>query len=168
VDSDFVPALEEAIAEGVLVVFSAGNNHEGHRLEDCSPTTIWSYKCRSDVLTVGACDLDGQMIPFSSRGPGERFGASGTSRKPDVVAPGPRNCRVPYGAHDTVLPRGWGTSGAAPQAAGLAASLLTMDPGLRGEQVWDVVRESARPHGLGPNCEGAGQIDCRRAIGRLK
>jgi serine protease AprX len=42
---------------------------------------------------------------------------SGTNGKPDVTAPTPRNGKVVYGGDLKVLPDGWGTSGACPQAA---------------------------------------------------
>jgi serine protease AprX len=78
-EGDFPAALEEAIAHGIAVFFSAGNNHDlaGGRPEDCHPSSIWHYKVRNDVFTVGACDLEGKMWSYSSRGPGKRLESLG-------------------------------------------------------------------------------------------
>jgi hypothetical protein len=72
-EGDFPAALEEATARGIAVFFSAGNNHDlaGGRPEDCHPSSIWQYKVRNDVFTVGACDLEGRIWSYSSRGPGQ-------------------------------------------------------------------------------------------------
>ncbi len=122
VGSDFLPALEETIAAGAAVVFSAGNSHAlaGGRPEHCHPCSIFGHKLRADVLTVGACDLAGELWDYSSRGPA---GAAGAAIKPDLVAPVPRAGLVAFGDEARRFPHGWGTSGACPQAAGLAALL---------------------------------------------
>jgi serine protease AprX len=164
-DSDFLPALGDAIDSGVIVCFSAGNYHHiaGGKPEMCSPTSVWLHKCRADVLTVGASRPDQTMWHYSSRGPGQHFGDPGMSRKPDVIAPTPPDGRVLYGAGVMSLPEGWGTSGAGPQVAGLAALLLSKRRATR-DEVFDAIRGSARPLGVGSDCEGAGVIDCASAV----
>jgi hypothetical protein len=119
----FMGALDDAIAAGVHVVFSGGNYHDlvGGKADASGPNSIWLEKGRSDVLTVATCDLERRMWYYSSRGPGQFYGTPGTSRKPDVTAPTPRNGRILYGGEEVVMPDGWGTSGAAPQVAGLLA-----------------------------------------------
>lgn len=165
-DSDFLPALDEAIRAGVRVFFSAGNYHEmaGGAHGACSPTSIWLHKCRSDVMAVATCKLDGSMWSYSSRGPGQHHGEPDCSAKPDVMAPTPAFGRIVYGSDVVVLENGWGTSGACPQVAGLAALLLQRHPGLGHAEVFDAIRGTARPVGHGPSCEGAGIIDCRAAL----
>lgn len=164
--SDFPDALDEVLGLGVTVCFSAGNNHErvGGGASDCHPTSIWLHKCREDVMAVGTCDLAGSMWFYSSRGPGQRHGDPGADRKPDVTAPTPRNGRIVYGAGVEVLPHGWGTSGACPQVAGLAALLLSADGSLSSRQVHDLIRRGAVPLGHAEDCEGAGRIDCSASI----
>jgi serine protease AprX len=165
-DIDFPDALEEAIAAGIHIFFSAGNYHElaGGRPDRCDPTTIWWYKCRADVTTTATCKLENTMWHYSSRGPGQHHGEPGMERKPDVTAPTPQNGRVVYGDSIRSLPDGWGTSGASPQVAGLAALLLAKDSSLSHDAVRDAIRNSATPLGHGENCEGVGLIDCKKAL----
>lgn len=164
---DFPAALSEAVGRGIPVFFSAGNYHAlaGGGASACSPTSIWLHKCREDVVSVATCDLAGSMWDYSSRGPGQHFGQPGTSRKPDVTAPTPRNGRVIYGSSVRVLPDGWGTSGACPQAAGLAALLLSAQRALSPVQVYDAVRGGADDLGHPDHCQGAGRIDCAASLG---
>ena len=95
-ESDFLPALEDILEAGAAVLFSAGNNHQlaGGHPEHCHPSTIWGYKLRHDLLTVGACDLEGRLWHYSSRGPGMQ---NGPHPKPDLVAPVPRDGLTAYG-----------------------------------------------------------------------
>jgi serine protease AprX len=164
--SDFPDALEEAIEKGIAVCFSAGNYHElaGGAPAACNPTSIWLYKCRQGLVTVATCDLGDTMWFYSSRGPGQDFGEQGTARKPDVTAPTPRNGRIVYGSGVKVLPDGWGTSGACPQVAGLAALLISADRSLEPRQVFDAIRRGAVTLGHGFDCEGSGRIDCEASL----
>jgi subtilisin family serine protease len=62
----------------------------------------------------------------------------------------------------------WGTSGACPEVAGLAALMLAKKPGLTPAQILQAVRDSARPlTGRPANCVGAGIIDCEKALRML-
>lgn len=125
-NDDLSLALQDAIDAGVIFVFSAGNNHRaaGGDPFQCHPNSIWLHKCSSDVITVGACQLNGEMWDYSSRGPGQHYGQPNTNRKPDVVAPTPQGGRILWGDSIVTMPPGWGTSGACPQVGGLAALLL--------------------------------------------
>jgi len=165
-DSDFLPALDEAIRKGISVFFSAGNNHHlANGLPDqCHPNTIWLYKSRADVMTVATCKLDGSMWFYSSRGPGQLHGEPNMSPKPDITAPTPEHGSVVYGDEILAFPDGWGTSGACPQVAGLAALLLGADGGLGRDALFRLIRATAVPLGHGPGCEGAGLIDCMAAL----
>jgi subtilisin family serine protease len=58
----------------------------------------------------------------------------------------------------------WGTSGACPQVAGLAALILSVNPTLQPAQVGDIIRSAARPLAAAQECVGAGLIDCRAAV----
>jgi serine protease AprX len=85
------------------------------------------------------------MVDDSSRGPGQFDGQPDMAPKPDVCAP------VPY----TV----WGTSAAAPQAAGVAALLVGKNLALTAADVRHAVVQGATSLGLAHDCEGAGQVD---------
>ena len=165
-NSDFIDALDDAIAAGIRVFFSAGNNHEraGGGPAACTPNSVWLHKSRADVMAVATCDLASAMWFYSSRGPGQFHGGANTNRKPDVTAPTPRNGRVVYGAGISTLANGWGTSGACPQAAGLAALVLTLDPTISRNDLFNLIRESASDLGHGPTCQGNGMIDCESTI----
>jgi len=165
-NSDFQSALDDAIAAGIHVFFSAGNYHDlaGGDPSECQPTSIWLHKSRADLMAVAACKLDRSMWYYSSRGPGQRFGEPNTNQKPDVAAPTPENGRIAYGNEIVTLANGWGTSGACPQAAGLAALLLAKKKTLSWRQVMDAIRGTSASLGHGADCQGAGLINCRAAV----
>lgn len=168
-DNDFPNALDDAINAGVHLFFSAGNNHQraGGTEKACDPNSIWLYKSRSDVTSVATCDLDGRMWYYSSRGPGQYFGQPHTNKKPDIIAPTPRNGQVVYGSEIKVLENGWGTSGACPQVAGLAALLLSLDRSLDAETIRDIIRSTADPTEHAWECSGAGMINCESAVKKI-
>jgi serine protease AprX len=164
-DNDLADALTDAVAAGVVICFSAGNYHDltGGALDACAPTSIWLHKCRADLLTVATSRPDGTMWFYSSRGPGQFDGQPNMRSKPDVTAPTPPDGRVVYGDEIRSLPNGWGTSGACPQVAGLAALLLSKRRATP-EAVCDAIRAAAVPLGHGPACEGEGLIHCEAAV----
>ncbi|HEY7951909.1 MAG TPA: S8 family serine peptidase [Solirubrobacteraceae bacterium] len=166
-DDEFPDALSDAVDAGLCIVFSAGNYHRlaGGDPDECEPTSIWSYKCRDSVLTVGAVDLDGSPWWYSSRGPGQHFGEPGTNAKPDVCGVVPADGEVLYGDSAKRIAH-WATSGAAPQAAGLAALMLSTRL-LDSSSIFDAIRDTCLASGHGQNCEGAGRIDCAGALHAL-
>ena len=168
--STFPIALDDAIADGVHVFFSAGNNHQrvGGDPGDCHPNSVWLHKSRDDLMSVATSDLDDEMWYYSSRGPGQFHGNPNTNRKPDVTAPTPRNGRVVYGAGVRVLANGWGTSGACPQVAGLAALLLEKNGGLDRASLFGAISNGAQSMGHGPDCEGAGLINCTASLASVR
>ncbi|HYI12874.1 MAG TPA: S8 family serine peptidase [Thermoanaerobaculia bacterium] len=168
-DIDFLDAMREAIEAGVFVVFSAGNYHElaGGAPDACGPTSIWGYKCREDVLAVGTCRLDQTMWEYSSRGPGQFAGTAGHQPKPDVTAPTPQDGRILYGDTVVTMPLGWGTSGACPQVAGLAALLRSKKPGSSRLHLQNTIRNTALAMDVAYECSGRGLINCRDAIAMI-
>lgn len=169
-DSDFIPALSDALAAGIHVVFSAGNYHEdaGGQPNDCNPNSIWLHKCRADVITVATCDMELNMWYYSSRGPGQHFGDPNTNQKPDVTAPTPRGGRILYGSGIRSLTKGWGTSGACPQVAGLAALLLGENRDLSQVELSKAILSGASPLPHNTTCCGAGLINCVRSIDMIR
>lgn len=169
-DHPYLEIVLNAIDEGIPVVFAAGNNHYdvlcNHEPDECGPTSIWAVNSHERILSVGTVNADDSnqdpTTPHanSSRGPGQWAGAL---PKPDCVAPtyGTVVWSCEYRQMDW-----WGTSGACPQVAGLAALLLSSDPSLTPAEIGDIVRETSRPTGAPAECVGHGVIDCEAAVRR--
>ena len=132
---------------------------------DSQPNTIWSVNSIDEVITVGTVDWNdsnqaaGGEHANSSRGPGQW---SMLGNKPDLVAP--TYGEVVWGGGYRRM-EWWGTSGACPQVAGLAALLLEQDPTRTPAQIKEIIKQSAKHLGAPPGCVGAGLLDCRAALG---
>jgi subtilisin family serine protease len=117
-----------------------------------------------EVISVGAVNQaernDSGDHANSSRGPGQWARARS---KPDVVAP--TYGEVIWGGGRRVMDW-WGTSGACPQVAGLAALLLAARPSLTPADVGRIISGTARALSQDPTCVGAGIIDCEAAVQR--
>jgi len=169
-DHPYRQIILDAVAAGIVVVFAAGNNHAAglcnHDPTKCSPNTIWGVNSMDEILSVGTVNWDNRMDVGehgnSSRGPGQW---ASTHKKPDCVAP--TYGEVIWGSGYQVM-EWWGTSGACPQVAGLAALILGLDPTLTPTQVGNVIRASCRKIHLPNTCAGAGLIDCEAAVDRLQ
>ena len=114
--------------KGVVVCISAGNDGANN----------WHYIGHPgdafDVLTVGAADAEGNIAPFSSRGP-----TYDGRVKPDITSVGVNTvCIWPeYG-----LGTANGTSLAGPVAAGLCACLWQALPQKSSTELMQIIRES--------------------------
>ncbi|MBF0439429.1 MAG: S8 family serine peptidase [Magnetococcales bacterium] len=139
-----------------------GGEFFGKGWDELSNFLVVSYL--EDVLVTATCKLNQDMWYYSSRGPGQYFGSAGTNQKPDVTAPTPENGLIVYGDEVKILSNGWGTSGACPQSAGLAALLLARDSSLDRDTLFQRIRNSAMDLGHGVHCQGAGLIDCQSAF----
>jgi subtilisin family serine protease len=165
-DHPYLDIVREAVANNIVVVFAAGNNHYdvlcNHDPTACGPNTIWGVNSIDEVLTVGTVNPDNLndrgVHANSSRGPGQWARAR---IKPDVVAP--TYGEIVWGNGYRVM-EWWGTSGACPQVAGLAALILSVNPGLTPGQVGDIIRNTATPLGRPAECVGAGLINCEEAV----
>jgi serine protease AprX len=167
-DHPYLDIVLTALDEGIPVVFAAGNNHWdvlcNHPPTACEPSTIWAVNSHERVISVGTVNRDNSNQdpstphPNSSRGPGQW---SGDLPKPDCAAP--TYGTVVWGCGYRQMDW-WGTSGACPQVAGLAALLLSVNPTLKPRQVGDIIRSSCRDIGAPHNCVGHGLIDCAQAV----
>jgi serine protease AprX len=167
-DHPYLDVVLQAVQLNMPVVFAAGNNHWdvlcGNPPASCSPNTIWAVNSHDDVLSVGTVNRNesnrdpSTPHPNSSRGPGQWALAT---TKPDCVAP--TYGEVVWGCGYQTIPW-WGTSGACPQVAGLAALILGKNPSLASGDVYDIIRASCRPIAGSPTCVGRGMIDCKAAL----
>lgn len=169
-DHPYREIILDAVAAGIMVVYAAGNNHAAglcnHDSTKCSPNTIWGVNSIDEVLSVGTVNWNNRMDTGehgnSSRGPGQWASAH---KKPDCVAP--TYGEVVWGSGYQVM-EWWGTSGACPQVAGLAALILGLDPTLTPAQVGNLIRTTCRDIQLPKACAGAGLIDCEAAVDQVK
>ncbi len=122
----FTRKVVEALNEGILVLFSAGNCGGTCPDDRCGGDTgpgksIWGANGHPRVITVGAVNKNEQYVGYSSRGP-----AALDPNKPDF-------CSV---THFTgFFNSDSGTSAATPIAAGVVALLKQRNPSLTQDQV---------------------------------
>lgn len=167
-DDPVVRASDALVADGLVVVFSAGNRGRDGR------ATLTSEAMNPNVIAVGASTLGGKPESYSSKGPaiGPR-GEALSWTKPDLVAPGTAvvstrsRALADGGAGESryyVMMNG--TSMAAPQVAAAAALILDARPELTPDIVAEILRATARDAGpSGPDGEtGFGLLDVRAAL----
>jgi serine protease len=164
-DDDYIEAIEELTAEGVLVIAAAGNQNTGvNRPANCP-----------GVLAVGAVTRDGTKAPYSNFGDRVDIMTVGgeLSNDPDDVddaifstsntgASGPDQHNYEGDA---------GTSFSAPIVSGVASLMLAVNPALTRQQLIEGIQTTARSHvrsGAGslPTCptNDAGQCYCTTAM----
>jgi serine protease AprX len=160
-DHPFTRKVVEAIDEGIVVLFAAGNCGATCPSSRCGTDTgpgrsIWGANGHPQVITVGAVNKDEQFVGYSSQGP-----AALDPEKPDF-------CAIThfkgYFASDN------GTSAATPVAAGVAALLRQCNPSLTQSQIKDVLKSTAKD--IGPagtdQHSGAGIIQAGEAFAKLQ
>jgi len=159
-DHPFTRKVIEAIDEGILVLFAAGNC--GGTCPDgrCGPDTgpgrdIWGANGHERVITVGAVNKNEQFVGYSSQGP-----AALSPNKPDF-------CSV---THFTgYFHSDAGTSAATPIAAGIVALLKQHKPALTQDAARNLLRSTAKdigPAGFDQH-SGAGILRAKAAFDSL-
>lgn len=149
-DDPVVRASDSLVEQGIVVVFSAGN-------EGPASSTITVEAANPNVIGVGAANSDGEVEAYSSRGPVLVDGEEAGWTKPDLVAPGMHvGSRAPVDEGSTGHALERGTSLAAPHVATAAAVVLAQQPGLTPQQVEDALRASAQDIGPPGVDEGSG------------
>lgn len=156
----FTRKVVEAINEGILVLFAAGNCGgtcpDGRCGADNGPgRSIWGANGHPLVMTVGAVNKNEQFIGYSSQGP-----AALDPNKPDF-------CSIShftgYNHSDS------GTSAATPICAGVVALLKQVKPALSQSQAKSLLKVTAKdigPAGFDQH-SGAGIIQAFAAYRRL-
>ena len=138
---------------GIVVVNSAGN--EGY---SSSHNTLGAPSDGDSVIAAGAVGLSGSRSSFSSVGPtvDGRF-------KPDIMALGDGDVVAsPYGDHSYSYASG--TSFSCPLSAGVAALILSANPGLTPMQVRDAMRNTASQNSSPDNQYGWGILNALDAV----
>jgi serine protease AprX len=148
----------EAVDMGICVVFAAGNCGDG----GCSDgrcgddigqgRSIWGVNGHSKVITVGAANIEGQWIGYSSQGP-----AALCQEKPDICAPSHFSG---YYLSDA------GTSAACPLCAGIVALVRQAVPHLSVHGIKKAINETAKDL-CDPGWDifsGFGMIDAKAAF----
>jgi subtilisin family serine protease len=156
----FTRKVVEAINQGILVLFAAGNCGQtcpsGRCGNDVGPSkSIWGANGHPSVITVGAANIQGRLVGYSSQGP-----AALDSYKPDF-------CSIShftgYFGCDT------GTSAACPVAAGVVALLKQCKPTLTQDAAKKALKSTASnigPHGWDQH-SGSGIIQAKKAYDQL-
>jgi hypothetical protein len=152
----FTRKVVDALNEGILVLFAAGNCGatcpDGRCGSDTGPgRDIWGANGHPRVITVGAVNKDEQFVGYSSQGP-----AALDPNKPDF-------CSIThfqgYFASDS------GTSAATPIAAGVVALFKQGAPAATQDQIKQALRNTAKD--IGPagwdQHSGAGIIRAKAA-----
>ena len=155
----FTRKVVEAIDEGIIVLFAAGNC--GDTCPDGRCTTsgpgnsIWGANGHPRVMTVGAVNKNEQFVGYSSQGP-----AALDPHKPDF-------CSITHFTGYTTSDSG--TSAATPIAAGLCALLKQAKPTATHNSIKAALIATAKD--IGPvgwdQHSGAGIIGGKRAYDRL-
>jgi len=162
-DQSIQEAIDDALAQGAVVVAAAGN--ETLDVENFTPASC------SGVIAVGAHSITGGLAGYSNYG-----------RRIDLTAPGgdlPRTgLMISLANTGTTVPEdptyvlAEGTSFAAPMVSGAAALMLARDPMLTSGRILDVITGTTRyfPNGSQcntPNLCGTGMLDAGAAVGSI-
>lgn len=155
-------AANLAVQKGILVLIAAGNL--GAQPADDVPGLRGRITPPADgfnVLAVGAVDRDGQVAPFSSRGP-----TFDGRIKPDLMTMG-----IGVRSIDTATRDGFadltGTSAATPLAAGAVSLLMQAFPLATVEDLVNTLRMTASQSDNPDNIAGYGIIRAKAAYDRL-
>jgi serine protease AprX len=169
---------DHAVAAGVVLAGGAGNFRQSAQL----PYQHQSPKDVPNVISAGGVDSSLRLVPFSSAGPAEwatvalygDYPLPAGLIKPDIVAfPG-----AGYPVLSATSDSGYldpnnrvrGNSFSGPQAAGVAALVLSAAPATPAWRVREILEATARD--LGPrgkdNDFGAGLIDAYAAVARAR
>ena len=139
-DSAYNLAIADILARGVIVVAAAGNEDAG---------VIQPANC-AGVISVGAVRGDGLRTVYSNTGanltimaPGGDYSSSTDDRllstnNAGLTTPQPYSSS---GFYDELA----GTSFSTPVVTGIVSLMLSANPNLNAQQVFDVLRQTARP-----------------------
>lgn len=157
----FTRKVIEALDEGIIVLFAAGNCGgtcpDGRCDGDNGPgRSIWGANSHPRVMTVGAVNRNEEFVGYSSEGPGAL-----DPNKPDF-------CCVTHftGYHNSDS----GTSAATPILAGAVALLKQAVPAATQDGIKNALRNTAKDIGPGgfDQHSGAGIVRIKAALDQLR
>jgi serine protease AprX len=159
-DHPFTRKVVEAINEGIIILFAAGNCGGTCPADRCggdsgAGKSIWGANGHPLVMTVGAVNKDEQFVGYSSQGP-----AALDPNKPDFCSV--THFRGYFGSDN-------GTSAACPIAAGVAALFTQAKPGITQEEMKNLFKQTAKnigEPGFDQNT-GAGILQPKTAFDKL-
>jgi subtilisin family serine protease len=141
-------AVSEAASQGIVVIFSAGNN---------SAPVANSYG--QDAMVVAATSRAGGLASYSQRGAGVDIAAPGGDPKTKDTCTQSDCITSLYPGNRYAVAAG--TSMAAPHVSGVAALLLGQDPARTRDQVITRLESTAKPLAQA----GHGVVDAAAALG---
>lgn len=163
----FTRKVVEALNEGIIVLFAAGNCGsscpDGRCGSDNGPgKSIWGANGHPRVITVGAVNINENFVGYSSQGP-----AALDPNKPDF-------CSVTHFAGyfptlNNASPSDGGTSAATPIAAGVVALLKQAKPSATQDQIKAAMKSTAKdigPSGFDQH-SGSGILRAKAALDKL-
>lgn len=120
----FIRKVKQAVDEGIIVLFAAGNCGDACPSKKCGSDvgpgrSMWGANGYERVITVGAANVQGQWIGYTSQGPAALY-----PEKPDV-------CAISH--FEGYFKCDSGTSAACPIAAGVVALMKQTSPALTSE-----------------------------------
>ncbi len=156
-------AANLAVQKGLPVVIAAGNLGAQPPNDACGlPGRITPPADGFDVLAIGAVDRDGQVLPFSSRGP-----TFDRRIKPDLMAMGEGVTSINPATRGGFSSDYRGTSSATPLAAGVVALLMQAFPLATVQDIVNALRMTASQSNKPDNIAGYGIIRAQAAYNRL-
>ena len=152
--SQFESSAYELVYEaGVAIIAAAGN--DGGDSAGVAPSNC------PHVIAVAASDADGNLASYSSRGANVAIMAPGGTYSrllpllSDSGKTGPKSGTVAYGE---------GTSFAAPWVSGTVGLMLSVNPNLRRDGIWQILVYSGTPNLACSGTCGGGALNIEKAV----
>ncbi len=151
-------AIDDAMAQGAVVVVAAGN--------ESSDTSDFAPSGCNGVITVGASTMSGDITFYSNFGRRVDISAPGGDFDAAVLSLSNDGQTVPGNeAYATEI----GTSASAPHVSGVVSMMLARDPTLTAGRVLSILQGTAREFPLNSICRngnvcGAGLLDAGLAM----
>jgi len=165
-------AVDYAVGKGAMLVAAAGNTGLAPR-----DGTVWYPARFPGVVAVAALTVNNTRPSYSAQGVELALATPGGDATDPILSLWPsaeevrKKCagtgRYLLQSGDAWYCAEYGTSMASPYAAGVAALVWSLQPGMTASQVKALLQQSARSVGLPATVAGAGLVDAEAAVRRL-